>query len=131
MTIAEFIKSAGLSMNATWTDHNPSMEDSATMDHWRCTIRSGKSRMSLVFSMGVGHNGKQPELADVLDCLASDASGLHNAEGFNDWCNDYGYNTDSRRAEKTFRAIKRQSERLQNLLGESAYQTILWDIERL
>jgi len=74
MTIAEFIKSAGLSMNATWTDHNPSMEDSATMDHWRCTIRSGKSRMSLVFSMGVGHNGKQPELADVLDCLASDAS---------------------------------------------------------
>ncbi len=131
MTIAEFIKSAGLSMNATWTDHNPSMDDGATMDHWRCTIRAGKSRMSLVFSMGSGHRGKRPELANVLDCLASDASGYENVLAFEDWCAEYGYETDSIRALKTFRAVKRQSERLQKLLGDSAYQTLLYDCERL
>ena len=130
MTLDQFIKSAGLEMTAVPTDHNPSMEDGATMDHWRCTIRAGKSRMSLVFSMGSGHGGKRPELADVLECLAGDSAGHENSRDFADWCNEYGYDTDSRRAEKTYRAVKRQAERLHKLLGDSAYQTLLWDIER-
>jgi hypothetical protein len=131
MNINEFAKSAGLTMTAVPTDHNPSMEDGATMDHWRCTIRAGHSRMSLVFSMGSGHNGKRPELADVLYCLASDASGYENARDFADWCSEYGYDTDSRRAERTFRAVERQAKRLRSVLGESAYNTLLWDTERL
>jgi len=133
MEIRDFIKSAGLSMSAAWTDHNPNMDDEgrAPMDHWRCTIRSGKSRMSLVFSMGAGHDGKRPELADVLDCLASEAAGLENSQNFDDWCAEYGYDTDSRRAERTFKAIERHTRSLRRVLSESAYRTLLWDVERL
>ena len=87
--------------------------------------------MSLVFSMGSGHGGKRPELADVLDCLASDAAGYENARSFADWCADYGYDVDSRRAERTFKAVERQATSLHRVLGESAYRTLLWDIERL
>ncbi len=131
MTINDFIKSAGLTMSAAWTDHNPTMENSEHMDHWRCIIRAGKARMSLVFSMGSGHGGKRPELADVLDCLASDAAGYENAKGFDDWCGDYGYDQDSRRALRTFKAVERQATSLHRVLGESAYNALLWDIERL
>ena len=131
MTINEFIKSAGLTMSCTWTDHNPSMDDGGDMDHWRCTIRAGRYRMSLIFSMGSGLGGKRPELADVLDCLASDAGGYENASDFDNWCAEYGYDTDSRRALKIFKAVERQSKRLLSLLGESAYENLLWNIERL
>lgn len=130
-TIQSFIVSAGITMSAAWTDHNPTMTNSDHMDHWRCVIRVGKARMSLVFSMGSGHGGKRPDLADVLDCLASDASGYENARSFTDWCSDYGYDEDSRRALKTFKAIERQATSLARVLGDSAYQTLLWDTERL
>ncbi len=138
MTIKEFITSAGLTMTATWTDRNPNMDDSRDMDHWRCIIRAGRSRMSLVFSKGSGHHGKAPELAEVLDCLASDSytlplpemAGSEN-EAFAEFCSEFGYDTDSRKALKTYRACLSQARRLRNLLGNSAYSTLLSDIERL
>jgi len=130
-TLADFITGAGISMTAEETDHNPHMEDGGDkMDHWRVTMRAGRSRMTLTFSMGSAHHGKAPEIANVLDCLASDASGFENARTFEEWCSEYGYNTRSRKAERTFRVVKQQSERLKTFLGDSAYKTLLWDCGR-
>jgi hypothetical protein len=125
LTLTDFITSAGITMKAERTDHNPTMDDSANMDHWKVTLRAGRSRMSLVFSMGYGHKGEPPTLSDVLDCLASDASSFDNAQSFEDWADDYGYDVDSRKAEKTYKAVQRSAERLQKFLGESAYNTLL------
>lgn len=129
MTIQEFIQGAGLSMNVRPADNNPNMPDADRMNHYRCQIKAGRSRMTVLFSMGSALM-HEPELKEVLDCLASDASGLENARSFEDWCGEYGYNTDSRWAERTYRTIERQADKLKNLLGESAYETLLWKIER-
>lgn len=57
----------------TRVDHNPAMDDSANMDHWRCTLTRAGRRMALTFSKGFGHQGKPPSLAEVLECCALDA----------------------------------------------------------
>ena len=131
VSIAEFIKSNRIRMTAERTDSNPSMDDSANMDHWKCLLRAGNSRMTVTFSMGFGHHGAEPKAEDVLDCLSSDAAGIENAQSFEDWCSEYGYDTDSRKAEKTFKTIEHQAKRLRNFLGDSAYETLLWNTERL
>jgi hypothetical protein len=110
------------------------------MRHFRCRISRGHrvennfpikaSSFGLYFSQGSAHT-ENPTLADVLDCLASDASGYENACTFEDWASEYGYETDSRKAEKTFRAIKRQAEQLKRTLGEDAYQELLYNTERM
>lgn len=87
--------------------------------------------MTIVFSMGRGHNGKEPDAASVLDCLASDASTLENASGFEDWAVELGYDSDSRKAERTYRAIQQQTERLRQFLGTAAFDTLLRDVDRL
>ncbi len=130
MTLDAFIKSAGLTMTAGRTDSNPNMDSSTAMDHWKVTIRAGRSRMSTVFSMGYGHKGNAPTLADVLDCLASDASSVAQAD-YDEWARDMGYDTDSRKAERTYKACVRQGEKLKRLLGDSAYETLLYHTERL
>ena len=79
VSIAEFIKSNRIRMTAERTDSNPSMDDSANMDHWKCLLRAGNSR----------------------------------------------------KAEKTFKTIEHQAKRLRNFLGDSAYETLLWNTERL
>lgn len=132
LTLAQFVERHHVKLAAERTDANPAMPDSRDMDHWKVTLRAQGRRMSLVFSQGYGHNGKKPDVASVLDCLASDASSFDNAQSFEDWAADMGWDTDSRKAERTFKAIKRQSERLKRFLGSTAaYETLLYHTERL
>lgn len=66
-----------------------------------------------------------PDVATVLNCLASDSRGYDNARGFEDWANNYGYDTDSRRAEAAYRVTGEQSKRLRYFLGAANYAELL------
>lgn len=127
----EFIRCAFITATATQVNSNPNMlDDFAGADHWRVTLRRpGNRKMTVYFSMGSAHNGKEPEVADVLDSLASDASGIENARSFEDWCGEYGYDTDSRKAHRTYTICKREAERLQKFL-DAGYERLLWNVER-
>lgn len=127
-TLADFIASAGVTMTAERTDSNPHMADSDNMDHWKCVIKAGRSRMTTYFSMGYGHKGVAPTLANVLSCLADDASSTQGS--FEDWCSELGFDADSRKAERTYKAVERNAEKLRTLLGDSAYETLLYGTDR-
>lgn len=129
-TLTDFITRTGVTLTAVRTARNPHMDDSESMDNWRCVLRRGRRSMVVHFSKGVGHHGAAPTVDEVLDCLASDAASVENASGFEDWCNDLGYGTDSRKAERTYREIGRQAERLKAVLGDEDYETLLWKTER-
>lgn len=130
-TIAQFIAANKITMKCERTDANPHMDDSARMDHWKCKLRNGLSgnRMTITFSMGLGHNGAEPPLYTVLDCLACDAAGIDNAFGFADWADDYGYDTDSRKAERIYKACVKSAEKLRAFCG-CAYSDLLFKTER-
>jgi hypothetical protein len=130
MNTRDFISTRNITATAERVDRNPNMADSENMDRWRVRLSSGNKRMTVYFSMGVGHNGREPEAADVLDCLASDAAGIENATNFEDWASEYGYDTDSRKAHRTYQACHRQADKLSKFLGDS-YETLLFDVERL
>jgi hypothetical protein len=134
LKLADVIAAHKITMSCTRVDSNPNMD--GDMDHWRCLIsrpeEGGRKRhtMTVTFSQGYGHHGAEPELASVLDCLASDAAGVENAQGFEDWCSDYGYDTDSRKPEKVYKACEREVDRLKRFLGEELYKDLLWNTER-
>ena len=45
-----------------------------------------------------------PKLEDVLHSLLSDGSAYFDAQSFEDWCADFGYDPDSRKAESLWKA---------------------------
>ena len=47
---------------------------------------------------------------DALTCCSSE---LHCPDTFEDFCSEFGYDEDSRKDEKTFRALKKFSDKLQ------------------
>jgi hypothetical protein len=51
-----------------------------------------------------------PKLDDVLTCLVRDAVG--SAQTFDDWCSDYGYDTDSRKALDIYMACQETAKKL-------------------
>jgi len=127
--LATFIKRHGLTMTVKHTGQQPNRSD--TQDVWRCVIsRKGfKGKLVTPFKMGSGHNGKAPELAEVLDCLASDIAGVENNPKFEDFAAEYGYEVDSRAEEKIFKACVRQRDKLKAFIGDE-YETLLWNIDR-
>jgi hypothetical protein len=131
MTLNGFIESAKVKMTAELVDQNPNMFDMPPgSTHWRCVLRAGRSRMTVYFSQGPAVS-REPDVATVLDCLANDASGYDNTGSFEDWADEYGYDIDSRKAERTYRAVEKQALALRRLLGESAYQTLLYGTDRV
>lgn len=134
-TLNAFINRLGLKLTVSRTDHNPHMDSdpqwSRSASHWRFTLRRDGRRMAGYFSQGSAHT-KPPTLLEILDCLASDAAGLANADDFESWCADYGYDTDSRRAERTYKAVQRSAASLERVIGESdEYERLLFHTERL
>ena len=81
---------------------------------YRVALRYQGRTVALSFWMGTGIE-REPEAADVLDCLLSDAT----SEGvsFEEWCREYGYDTDSRANYRTFRACLRMARKVRHLLG--------------
>ena len=91
VTIAQFIRENRIRMEVMWHGCNPNMPDAENMDHWTCILRRPGHTLTVYFSQGYGHNGREPKAASVLDCLASDSASIDNARGFEDWCSDFGY----------------------------------------
>jgi hypothetical protein len=83
---------------------------------YKCVLRFDRRTLTVPFYMGSAHT-EEPSAADVLMCLASDAR--CGEDSFEDFCSDLGYDQDSRKAEKTWRACKAIAPRLRRFLGDS------------
>lgn len=128
--MAEWVMANGITIKVTQTDSNPNMDNSENMDHWRCCLRRNGRQLTVIFSMGSGHNGRQPEASDVLDCLASDADSYNNSSSFEDWAADYRYDANSRTAERTYNTIGTQTGKLRRFLGNILYKELLYNVDR-
>lgn len=70
-----------------------------------------------------------PTAEEVLDCLASEASAMD--QSFEDWASDFGYDVDSRKAEKAYNACREQGFALRKLLGYADFEILLNRVERM
>jgi hypothetical protein len=133
MTLRKFAAKYRLAMTADLTDRNPNMPEddwARTATHWKCVLRRGRVRMTVYFSQGPAVV-RDPGLEDVLDSLASDAAGHLNADSFEGWADELGFDTDSRSAERTYNAIGAEVTELTRLLGEDGLRELAFETERL
>jgi len=64
-----------------------------------------------------------PTLREFLYCVVADASVLDSG-GFEDWAREFGYDTDSRSAEATYRACLEQSLAFRALIGDDGLRSL-------
>lgn len=88
---------------------------------YRCTLRYQGRRYTIDFFMGPAHTD-EPDGAGVLDCLLSDAQ--LGTEDFAEFCQNLGYDEDSRKAERMHKACEKTAAKLERLLGED-YDTFI------
>lgn len=100
------------------------LHDVEREDRYRKTCETGKLyRDSDTFGDLTAGTQPAPAIDDVLYCLVSDAS-VMDCRGFEEWVADYGYDTDSRKAEAIYRDCLEQSKNLYRVLGQESVKAL-------
>jgi hypothetical protein len=92
---------------------------------WTCVLRCEGRQMTVPFFMGSGHNGREPEVDEVLDAMLSDAA---MADGLDAtmWAAECGFSSEDA-WEPIYKSVVRQTEKLKRLLGEN-YNTYMGEV---
>lgn len=135
MNIVEFVQAHNITLDILG-NHGLQTEVGEGWQHVRYTVRLNYAGRSLttawragtgLAALGTGAG----DAANILDSLVSDAASYTDARSFEEWAEEFGYDTDSRAAEKTYNACGKISRDLTNLLGGDLLLTLMEDIERL
>jgi hypothetical protein len=125
MTIDDFIKKHNFRSDAKRELGRPTMAEGWGEDarHWTVTLRVPKPEnrndwftLKVPFTQGSAHT-EPPTTNDVLDCLRSDFFSVIHGESFEDFCDEFGYDADSRKAEKIYRACQKSAEDFRTAFG--------------
>jgi len=91
------------------------------MHPYTVVLRYKGRRLTTSFYTGSGWT-KDPTIMDVLSSLALDASSTDQC--FENWADDLGYSTDSRKAETTYKACVAGARKLKKFL-DSEYDAVI------
>lgn len=153
-TLAEWLATHPVTMVLLAGPYESTDDDGWKHDAYRVRLiwgdRTPEKRTSpeIPYRMGVGHRkpGRrnpmtgvrdekplpQPPLEYVLDGYVSDASCYDEARDFNDFAANLGYDTDSRKAEATYRACGEILRWLTTFVGGRAeFEKLAYETERL
>ena len=81
---------------------------------FKLRLQRNKKSYTFTFGQSIADGEEEPTLYDVLACLTK-----YDPGSFENFCGDFGYDEDSRRAEKTYKAVCKEFEAMQRLFPES------------
>ncbi len=86
-------------------------DDKQSRDTFRVTFKRASSRFSIKFGQSIndstGNGSKAPTQYDVLACIQK-----YDVGSFEDFCGEFGYDEDSRKALKTYKAVCKEYEKV-------------------
>jgi cytochrome c oxidase assembly protein Cox11 len=97
-------------------------DDKATRDIYSITLKNTAHKFTFKFGQSYNNSnyGKTPPTAyDVLSCLTK-----YDVGTFDDFCSDFGYDTDSRKAYKVYKAVLREWKNIKILFNSSQIELL-------
>ena len=80
---------------------------------FKLRLTRNKKRYTFEFGQSIAEGEMPPTMYDVLSCLQKNEIGT-----FQDFCSDFGYNDDSIRAYKTYKALLKEYNAVNRLFGD-------------
>ena len=80
---------------------------------FKLQLKRGRKSYTFDFGQSVACGSEEPTPYDVLACLQK-----YDVGTFEDFCSDYGYDEDSRTAEKTYKAVVKEYEAMSRLFTD-------------
>lgn len=107
----DFLQSTNTKFSTSFKAHDFYFpEDKGARDIYYVTLKNDRHRYRFTFGQSITNAGKAPTPYAVLASLTKCEVGT-----FEDFCSDYGYDTDSRKAYKTYKAVLREWKNIEKL----------------
>lgn len=94
-------------------------DDKETRDIYRVTFQRGTSRFSLRFGQSLANTGEHPTPYDVLACIEK-----HDVGDFENFCSEFGYDINSRKAEKIYKAVCKEYEKVSRFFSSDELEIL-------
>ena len=80
---------------------------------FKCKLTRGGKSYTFDFGQSINAGSQPPRMYDVLTCLEK-----YDPENFDNFCGNYGYDTDSRIAEKIYKAVCKEYAAVERLFSD-------------
>jgi len=100
----DFLTKTGAKIKMTYIGNAPHFEDDKKnhihRDRYRVTISRNGKKMSVIFGQSIAAAGTEPTVYTILSHIQKYDCGT-----FDNFCGSFGYDTDSRTAERVYKAV--------------------------
>lgn len=123
-TFQDFVEAFGVKIETVKVDgRNDATDFGKGASHYVCVLQDDvhTGHVLTYYSMGRAHK-YPPKAADVLQSLALDSS--CSEESFEDWCANFGDDTDSLKAHKTWEACRKVNRDLVEWLSQGDFEIL-------
>lgn len=102
----EFAKKHGVKLQILEMEYKKHFADDDDCRYvFKCKLSRGKKSYTFDFGQSIAAGGEEPSMYDVLSCLQK-----YEVGSFEDFCGNFGYDEDSRKAEKIYKAVCKEFE---------------------
>lgn len=133
MNIREWVQQAGIT--ATVVEDRGIVRDGDGWEHFAYVVQleTDDHDMSVPWMQGLGiTENPANQAAEIVDSLISDVWGYQQAGSFEEWAGEYGYDTDSRKAEKIYNDIAALEAPFVALVGgQDRFEHVATEVDRL
>jgi len=80
---------------------------------FKCKIKRAGKSYTFDFGQSIKSGAEEPTIYDILTCLQK-----YDVGSFEDFCGEFGYDTDSRTAERTYKAVCKEFTAVERLFSD-------------
>ena len=116
----KFLKDTETTFKAEYQRHDLYFEDDKEeRDIYKITLTRGNRSFDFNFGQSIANTGTEPTSYDVLACLTK-----YDVGTLEDFCSEFGYDEDSRKAEKIYKAVLKEWAMVQTLWNEAEVEKL-------
>lgn len=108
-----FVEKHGVTLDVLGSEYRPFWDEKQPRWVFKLRLRRNGKSHTFEFGQSIADGSAEPEMYDVLACLTK-----YDPDDFEWFCSNYGYDTDSRRAERTYKAVCREWAAVERLFGD-------------
>ena len=121
---ADFLKKTGTIFKAEYLENDYYFPgDSHQRDIYKILLKRGKKRYTFRFGDSIKNSLSYPKLPpspySILTALTK-----YDPGEFDDFCGEFGYNEDSRNAEKIYKDVKKKWQNIERLFSENEIEML-------
>ncbi len=87
-------------------------DDKQARDIYICVLKNANNIYRFTFGQSIANKGNKPTAYDVLACLTK-----YDIGSYDDFCSDFGYSTDSRKARKIYRDVLKEWKNVEKMFS--------------